>query len=299
MKVLVDSHKVITSAAANIRTGRDGYTWGAPVRESHILRGLGVVREVGGGRVDIDHRGLQALGLREEDVIAELWLASDDPTYRTMITLPGGSQVDLSTLLQAYGQEILGEEHVFKYGPFLGTMMKYIDAHLSLTGQLHRIPGDPKGLAKPEVWKAGPGGARLYFGWNKPMTPDTIRHHYRAGTLEGDFGVLNLFPGQLIQVPGGTVHAIREGTYLKEWSHTPTAEDIALGDLKSATLSIWDRTDGKQPRPDKEQLEESIDALRFAGPQAFVPPDSHQFTQQPRILYTDQEGNGITTSASP
>ncbi|MDP3881297.1 MAG: hypothetical protein Q8Q31_00265 [Nanoarchaeota archaeon] len=252
-----DIPQVIPIITENIRTGKDNYTWGRPASDSRILKLLNI--------------SPQKLGVSEEEPIAELWLASDDQTYSSVAKLADDSTIKLSALLQEQGENILGYEHFRRYGPSMATIMKCIDAGQSLSVQVHPAMGHLTRPAKPEMWMPRYEGASLYLGFNQNINSEQLQQAYAQGTLENLLYPLQAKPEDLIIVGGGLIHAIRQGTTLWEWSHAPTGEEIKKGDLKHATVSPWDRTDGKKQRPNKEDIDSTLEVLDDATNRAGLP----------------------------
>jgi len=257
----------LISAQPNIRfenaEAQTGFTWGKMVVESNILKILGAVSEDG----DIDERELHRLGIDENDLVSELWMASDDREHPSLIESPDGRILPLHELLLESGREILGDKHFEVYGPHMGVLMKLIDTDNapkrgSLSVQVHAPNNHPGRPAKPEMWK---GRGKIYIGWNRGMTPEMIRQAVADGKLEEFLNALEIDPSFLINVPGGLVHAIRFGSFLSEWSKTTVQNDAVKGSVKQATVRLYDRTDGKTPRKGKEDLDAALEVVQFSG----------------------------------
>lgn len=241
----------------NLRTepasATTGYTWGKPAVLSNILRGL-----------EATGYTASTLNLDQDTIVAERWLTSDDRALGSQVIDSAGQIVgSFWELLEESGAEILGEQHFQAYGPFLGCIMKQLDTNAvptkgSLSVQVHPKPGHPTRPAKPEMWQ---GSGHIYLGWQHEVTPAEIQAAYEAGTLEQLMNAITLSPEKLILVGGGMIHAIRYDTFTAEWSMAPGAADIGKGNLKDATVSPYDRTDGKTPRPGKEDLAGTLSLL--------------------------------------
>ncbi len=274
---------IIRIGTSNIRTGKDGYTWGRPAKDSHILRLLDIKPE------DID--------IAEDEPVGELWLASDDKTYPSLVHLDGGSTITLTELLVKDGRSILGEKHFSLYGPHIATIMKLIDAGQPLSVQVHPAMGHPSRPAKPEMWMIVRSGARFYIGFNRDISIEMLKKAYEDGTLEGLLYQLEAGPEELFIVSGGLIHALRAETTLWEWSHALTGKELERGDLKGATVALWDRTDGKEPRPDKEDLEGTIEVLDDAAERARIPVYNKvvldKIRSQRNTIYSDLRKNKI------
>jgi len=276
--------------SSNIRTGKHSYTWGRLAKESNILKLLGLTYK------DLPAEDITDVNQEhpENEPVGELWLASDDQTYPSKVI---DSDLNLIQLLEQQGERILGLEHIRRYGNSMATIMKLIDAGQSLSVQVHPAMGHPTRPAKPEMWMTSLGGARLYLGFSKDINQKILEEAYQDGSLESLLYQLNAKEGELIIVSGALIHAIRAGTTIWEWSHAPTGEEIKKGDLKRATVAPWDRTDGKSPRPNKEDLPGTLEVLNDALIRANIPAynklDLTKTYSQRTNLYRDNQGNRV------
>ncbi len=282
-------HNLI-SAQPNIRfeksDAQSGFTWGKSASTSNILKTLGVVFEDG----TIDEREMNRLNISDDDIVSELWIASDDREYPSIIDAPDGRQIPLYEALLENGREILGDKHMDIYGPHMGVLMKLIDTNAqsrrgSLSVQVHAGKDHPTRPAKPEMWK---GHGKIYIGWNRDMTPEMIHDHMNRGCLEDCLNAVDIDETFLINVPGGTVHAIRYGTFLSEWSKTNVKNDPVKGSVKQATVRLYDRTDGKTPRKGKEDVEAALEVLQHSGQMSKFPVDKNKDIARLENLSEDQ-----------
>jgi mannose-6-phosphate isomerase class I len=254
---------------ANIRfekpDAKVGYIWGKPTSRSSILRGLN-----GGEWVEdpAQHPWFHTLGIEAGDTVAERWIVSDDHTHPSCALLGSGDLVPLPTLLEQAPGKMLGEEHCARFGPYLGTVMKLLDTHEEparggLSVQVHPPDGYVGRPAKPEMWK---GVGKLYLGWKRDMTEAQVRAAIVNREIEPFLNAVDLRPDDLVLVPGGLVHAIRADTFTAEWSMAPTRADVEGGnDLSRATATVFDGTDGRTPRPGKEDISSALDIMRGAN----------------------------------
>lgn len=264
-----------------------GYTWGKPAVASNIVQGLEPLGYT-----------LAKLDIETDSIVAERWLVSDDRALGSQVVDPntGNTGMAFYELLEQYGAEILGEAHFKEYGPYMCCIMKQLDTHDqpskgSLSVQVHPKPGHPSRPAKPEMWQ---GTGKIYLGWKRDVTEEEVRTAYEAGTLETLLNALELTPEKLVRVQGGTIHAIRYNTFTAEWSMAPDADDIKKGNLKDATVSPYDRTDGKTPRPGKEDLDGTLELLSQYEDGLRGVTESELLTQ-PVLIHSDEKGNKITS----
>lgn len=153
---------------------------------------------------------------RFEEKIGEAWLTGDNCRVANG-PLRGKS---LSELASQYGRELVGEAaRDPKRFPLL---VKFLFPHEKLSVQVHpddeaaRRFGEPWG--KTECWyvaHAKPGAQvalGLKAGVSKAQFEEAI-HEHRAEDL---LNWINVFPGEMIYVVGGTVHTLGPGAILVE-----------------------------------------------------------------------------------
>ncbi|OGR04510.1 MAG: hypothetical protein A2284_13555 [Deltaproteobacteria bacterium RIFOXYA12_FULL_61_11] len=195
-----------------------------------------------GGRRILDE--LKAgLPLREErrayTVVGESWEASTDPAFESEVLLDC-QRIPLGHLLEARGPSILGEAVWNGHGASLPVLVKYIDAAEDLSVQVHpeeRFVGlAPGESGKSEGWYilAAEPGAGVYLGLR-----DEVGRGGLEQALSGEEDLrpllrfLPVLPGDWIEVPPGTIHALGRGiTMLEVQSLRPRATGV--------TYRLWD-----------------------------------------------------------
>lgn len=269
----------------NLRTERpdatSGYTWGKPAQESNILRHL---------PENVRHNKAMEQLLTDNCLVSERWMCSDDMAKGSEVQTEEGT-CSFRSMLDADAPSLLGPRHVVERGKYLGCIMKQLDTNDiatrgGLSIQVHPASGHPERPSKPEMWK---GKGRVYIGWKQNMTPESIRALVAKGTIEEALHQVDVDTDSLIQVDGGMVHGIRSGSFLAEWSKAPGEDDIAKGDLEKASVALWDRTDGKQPRPGKEDIGAAIEIMEYADALHAVAVDD--ILHLPDMLQLDMAGN--------
>lgn len=268
-----------------LATATTGYTWGKPVSDSNILALLTLA-----GFTELQ----QELGLANDDIVAERWLVSDDQQYPSLVVDRNTGQTKAwFELLADAPSELLGPQHLEEFGPYLTCVMKQLDTNDtpnkgSLSVQVHPKPGHPTRPAKPEMWQ---GRGKIYLGWKKDVTPAEISTACTNAELETLMNQIELTPDKLVVVAGGTIHAIRFGTFTAEWSMAPGKDDRNKGSLKDATVSPYDRTDGKQARPGKEDVAAAIELLAESDGMRGQTEAELMTTATP--LWQDKQGNSL------
>ncbi len=238
----------------NIRTAKPtdttGYTWGKPYSLSNIIKTVS---------------NKDGLGIDKNDIIAERWIASDDKKMGSMVITKNGP-VLFSDFISQHWDPLLGTKHFEYFGPYLGIVMKLIDTHPdknkgSLSVQVHPAKNHTTIPSKPEVWL---GTGSFYLGFKENISDKEIFTAVADGNLEQHLNLITFDTPQKLCVQGGLVHAIRYKSFLYEWSNSPTIGEIAKGGLADATIGLYDKTDGKIPRPGKEKPELALAVIGHA-----------------------------------
>lgn len=152
--------------------------------------------------------------------LAETWELSVHPDGESVVSAGEYEGLTLSSYIEKMGKEVLGKRcEKFDRFPIL---IKFIDAAKSLSVQVH--PNDEyaikneNDLGKTEVWyvlEAKPG-AKIWYGFNKEVTPEEVRARIADGTLCDVLGCYDSKKGDVFFIPAGTVHAIGEGNIICE-----------------------------------------------------------------------------------
>ena len=203
-------------------------------------------------------------GQEEDGFYPEDWVASDTlavgspgPAGAGISRLTvGGEETLLTELLRAYGDDILGPEHVARFGHRTGMLVKLLDSAERLQVQSHpsaefvrrHLGGE---FGKAESWlilgTREIAGERPYvlFGWRESIDPAQFAEAVRSqdiAFMESRLHRFEVRPGQLFHVPPSMPHAIGPGCFLVEvqepsdWVFlpefpqvpTPTGEKLTL-----------------------------------------------------------------------
>jgi mannose-6-phosphate isomerase len=118
---------------------------------------------------------------------------------------------------------LLGKKVFEKYGRRFPLLFKFIDAHEVLSVQVH--PDDECAVAlgesdpgKTEAWyiiHAEPG-AKIYAGLKEGIGREDLEPLIEKGRIEDALSSFEIVPGDVIGLPGGTLHAIGRGVLLAE-----------------------------------------------------------------------------------
>ena len=192
--------------------------------------------------------------------IGESWEVYDENTVANG-RYAGKTIGELRAML---GPDLMG--HVAADQPF-PLLTKLIDAKETLSVQVHpddalaqTLEGQPNG--KTECWyviDAQPG-AELTYGFSRDSSPDEYTKLVHEGKLDGILRQIQVKAGDVVYIPGGTVHAIGAGIILYELQQT---SDVTY------RIYDWNRRDaqGKTRELHVEKARQVLDYHRWTrGP---------------------------------
>lgn len=191
--------------------------------------------------------------------VGESWEISGYGDDISTATSPEVAGCGLDRLVEQWGEALVGAGSARAEFPLL---VKLIDAADRLSVQVH--PDDAQArrhgwgnFGKTECWyvvDAEPG-AGIIVGFTRPVEPTEVEGHIRAGTLEQLLNTIPVRPGDVLLIPGGTVHAILGGTLLYE-----------LQETSDTTLRFydWGRNDPARPLHIRDSLQVADLSLRPA-----------------------------------
>src|SRR5271167_1002378 len=153
---------------------------------------------------------------RFEEKIGESWLTGDNSKVANG-PLRGKSLAELSV---QYGRELVGE--AAPDGSRFPLLTKFLFPHEKLSVQVHpddeaaHRAGQPCG--KTECWyvaHANPG-AQIALGLKPGVTRAQFEQAIRDQRAEELLNWINVYPGEMIYVAGGTVHTLGPGSVIVE-----------------------------------------------------------------------------------
>ena len=177
-------------------------------------------------------------GSEQDGFYPEDWVASDTPAVGSggpvgagisRLSI-GGEETSFAELVRLYGDDILGPEHVARFGRRTGLLVKLLDSAERLQIQSHpsaefvrqRLNGE---FGKAESWlileTREIAGQRPYvfFGWKESIDPAEFTEAIRSqdiAFMESRLHRFEVQPGQLFHVPPAMPHAIGPGCFLLE-----------------------------------------------------------------------------------
>lgn len=154
---------------------------------------------------------------------SESWILSAYPDQESVVTNGLYAGKTLSQLVEALGPALMGSEAYERYEHQFPLLIKFIDAQLPLSVQVH--PSDEiaqrrgKGkVGKTEMWYAlaGDKNANLYLGLKNRLTPETYAEHVANHTIVDDLMCYHPKEGDSFFITPGRIHSIGAGCRLLE-----------------------------------------------------------------------------------
>lgn len=182
---------------------------------------------------------VRAVNAGREDIVEGLCFLEDYP------------EISLEEIIKKYPKEILGEQHISKWGETLGVLIKQIDSSERLTVQVHPDKKTAKELfdsefGKTESWHIVSTRenvkACIYLGFKEGITREALKECFDTQNYDGMLDLMHCFevkPGETYLVCGGVPHAIGPGCLLVEVQE-PTDYTIRIEQITPSGQKIAD-----------------------------------------------------------
>ena len=195
--------------------------------------------------------------------VGESWEVSAVEGSESVVANGPEKGMTLPEMVRRYKEELVGEANYARFGEKFPLLIKFIDAKLDLSIQVH--PDDAlakkrhNSFGKNEMWyviSADPG-AKLISGFSQEITPKEYKERVHDGTFAEVLQDCAIQPGDVFYVPAGRVHGIGAGAFVAEIQQT---SDI--------TYRIYDynRKD-KNGKTRELHTAQAVDAINFADVQ--------------------------------
>jgi mannose-6-phosphate isomerase len=167
-----------------------------------------------------------------------------------------GQVADCDSPLEGNDFAFLSNAVAWEDGGWLGVrsggfplLIKLIDAHETLSIQVHPSQDGPGFRAKNECWVVleAPAGAFLYAGTEVALEPDELVARVSGGDLS-PLRKIPVFAGDIVMIPAGTIHAITAGLVIAE---------VQQSSDTTYRLYDWGRM-GLDGKPRELHLQESL-----------------------------------------
>lgn len=195
--------------------------------------------------------------------VGESWEVSAVEGSESVVANGADKGYTLPEMVRKYKEELVGEANYARFGNKFPLLIKFIDAKLDLSIQVH--PGDElakkrhNSFGKNEMWYviAADKGAKLISGFAEEVTPKEYKDRVHNGTFAEVLQTCAIEPGDVFYVPAGRVHGIGAGAFVAEIQQT---SDI--------TYRIFDYNRKDKDGKSRElHTSQAMDAINFSDVQ--------------------------------
>ncbi len=195
--------------------------------------------------------------------VGESWEVSAVEGSESVVANGADKGYTLPEMVRKYKEELVGEANYARFGNKFPLLIKFIDAKLDLSIQVH--PGDElakkrhNSFGKNEMWYviAADKGAKLISGFAEEITPKEYKDRVHNGTFAEVLQTCAIEPGDVFYVPAGRVHGIGAGAFVAEIQQT---SDI--------TYRIFDYNRKDKDGKSRElHTSQAMDAINFSDVQ--------------------------------
>lgn len=192
--------------------------------------------------------------------IGESWEISGVQGNETPVESGIFSGLCLSELIEKFQEKLVGEKVFKTFGTHFPLLIKFIDAAMPLSLQVH--PNDflakkrHDSLGKNEMWYImdTDENANLLIGFNEKLDKKSFEQHLEKGNLLDKINAIKVKKEQAYFLPAGRVHAIGAGILLAEIQQT---SDVTY------RVYDYDRVDKKTGEKRQLHVKESLEAMDF------------------------------------
>lgn len=158
--------------------------------------------------------------------VGESWEVSAVENNESVVANGPDKGLTLSDMVRKYREELVGEANYARFGAKFPLLIKFIDAKLDLSIQVH--PGDDlakkrhNSFGKNEMWYviSADKGAKLISGFSEKITTKEYKERIYDGTFADVLQSCEVHPGDVFYVPAGRVHGIGAGVFVAEIQQT-------------------------------------------------------------------------------
>ena len=158
--------------------------------------------------------------------VGESWEVSAVECSESVVANGADKGYTLPEMVRKYKDELVGEANYARFGSKFPLLIKFIDAKLDLSIQVH--PDDElakkrhNSFGKNEMWYviAADKGAKLISGFSEQITPKEYKDRVHNGTFAEVLQTCAIEPGDVFYVPAGRVHGIGAGAFVAEIQQT-------------------------------------------------------------------------------
>ncbi|MDH6358573.1 type I phosphomannose isomerase catalytic subunit [Parabacteroides sp. PF5-9] len=161
-----------------------------------------------------------------QEGIGESWELSHVEDHYSIVANGALEGKSLDELIRIYGNSLVGEKVIRRFGTTFPLLIKFIDARDDLSIQVH--PDDTlarkrhNSFGKTEMWyviKATPK-ATLYSGFSQQINAEEYVERVKDNTIMDVLKRYEVASGDVFFLPAGRVHAIGAGCFIAEIQQT-------------------------------------------------------------------------------
>ena len=158
--------------------------------------------------------------------VGESWEVSGIKDCESIVAGGPDEGKGLNQLVHEQKEQLVGKENYERFGDEFPLLIKFIDAHQSLSIQVH--PDEEtahrhgKRHGKTEMWYVlkSASDAQLYNGLRQHITPEEYKQMVEDGTITDALAHYKVHEGDVFFIPAGRIHAIGAGTFVAEIQQT-------------------------------------------------------------------------------
>ncbi len=158
--------------------------------------------------------------------VGESWEVSAVENSESVVANGPDKGSTLSEMVWKYREELVGEANYARFGSKFPLLIKFIDAKLDLSIQVH--PGDDlakkrhNSFGKNEMWYviSADKEAKLVSGFSEYISSKEYKERVYNGTFAEVLHTSNVKSGDVFYVPAGRVHGIGAGSFVAEIQQT-------------------------------------------------------------------------------
>ena len=161
-----------------------------------------------------------------DEPVGESWEISGLEGFVSVVAEGPYAGETVESLLQKYGNDILGRNNYRIYGNKFPLLIKFIDASKDLSIQVHPddfLARERHGCwGKTELWYTldPEPGACVYSGLQSTITPSQLKEHIDNNTFSDVLAKFEAKRGDLFYLPAGRIHSIGAGNMILEIQQT-------------------------------------------------------------------------------
>ena len=158
--------------------------------------------------------------------VGESWEISGVEDNESVVANGPDKGLTLADMVRRYREELVGEANYARFGNKFPLLIKFIDAKLDLSIQVHPTDELAKkrhnSMGKTEMWYVvdADKGAKLRSGFSEQITPKEYKERVLNNTITDVLQEYEIHPGDVFFLPAGRVHSIGAGAFIAEIQQT-------------------------------------------------------------------------------